>query len=198
MRIKQAEYVCSFPSLKSIKVEPLPAFAFIGRSNVGKSSLINHLVDRKRLVKTSGLPGKTQLINFFLINQSFYFVDLPGYGFATAPKAVKDSWMRMIWEFLQGYGDLSLVFQILDLRHLPSKEDFEFNQGLQQAGLPFALIGNKTDKLGKNQIQSQAAKIRKAIGAPEPLLLHSSLDKVGKPEILSEIQSRLDLLTELE
>ena len=197
MIVKQAEYVCSFSSLKSIQVERLPTVAFIGRSNVGKSSLINHLVDRKRLVKTSGTPGKTQLINFFLINQSFYFVDLPGYGFANVPVAVKDSWTKMIWTFLQGYPDLALIFQILDIRHKPSSEDISFNQGLQKARLPYALIGNKIDKIPKNSVVKQAAMLKKEMKSTDSILMHSSLDKIGKNEILSAVQRHFDRLTEL-
>lgn len=196
MQINEAEFVCSYASLKTIRLEPRPTIAFIGRSNVGKSSLINHISNRKGLVKTSGTPGKTQLINFFLINKSFYIVDLPGYGFANVPVAVKEQWLKMIWQFLQGYTDLVLIMQILDLRHLPSKEDLEFNRGLKQAGLPFRLIGNKVDKLKKNEIKPKTAKIVKSIQATEPLLIHSDLAKIGKAEILAAMEERLALFTE--
>ena len=190
MKITHAEYLKSFVDPSRIDLPPLPSFAFIGRSNVGKSSLINHLVGRKGLVKTSGTPGKTQMINFFLVNQAFYFVDLPGYGFATAPKAVKDGWTRMIWEFLETYP-LSLIFQILDIRHLPSKEDQEFHHALVRAELPLALIGNKVDKLGKTGMESQAAVIKKALGFDRNLLLHSFLKKLGREEILAVIEPLL-------
>jgi len=198
VQINEAEFVCSYSSLKSIHLEPRPTIAFIGRSNVGKSSLINHITRRKGLVKTSGTPGKTQLINFFLINKSFYLVDLPGYGFANVPIAVKQQWVKMIWQFLNGYTDFTLVMQILDLRHLPSKEDLEFNKGLQKSGIPFQLIGNKVDKLKKNEIKSQAAKVKKAMGSKEPLLIHSALDKFGKDEILAVMDERIQLISGLE
>lgn len=191
MEIHNAHYVRSFARVEDIDLDPLPAFAFIGRSNVGKSSLINHLTGRKKLVKTSGTPGKTQLINFFNVDDRLHLVDLPGYGFASVPKAVKEQWMVMIWEFLFQYQPLKLTFQILDLRHEPSKEDREFNLSLVEGGLPHRLIGNKADKLKKNQIQKQAAAIKKTLGASEPLLLHSALAKTGREPILSAIEALL-------
>ncbi|MDT8445584.1 MAG: ribosome biogenesis GTP-binding protein YihA/YsxC [bacterium] len=191
MEIHNAEYVKSFTKVGSIDLPPLPAFAFIGRSNVGKSTLINHLTQRNKLVKTSGTPGKTQLINFFLIDQAYYLVDLPGYGFATAPKAVKEQWMLMIWDFLFQYEPLKMIFQILDLRHDPSKEDREFNMSLVEGGLPYRLIGNKADKLNKSQVQQQASKLRKTLGASEPLILHSALKKMGRTELLEAIEALL-------
>ncbi|OGG95192.1 MAG: hypothetical protein A2508_07515 [Candidatus Lambdaproteobacteria bacterium RIFOXYD12_FULL_49_8] len=184
MRIDSAVYVKSFTSFKKWDLDPLPAFCFVGRSNVGKSSLINHLTGRKSLVKTSSTPGKTQLINLFLINEAFYFVDLPGYGFASVPLAVKQSWQKMIFGFLQDYPDLRLVFQILDLRHQPSKEDQEFHQAILEAEIPLALIGNKLDKLGQSARAKQAGAIKKALHFEADLLLHSALAKKGKEEIL--------------
>lgn len=191
MEIHNAEYTRSFTRVEDIDLDPLPAFAFIGRSNVGKSSLINHLTGRKKLVKTSGTPGKTQLINFFTIDDRFHLVDLPGYGFASVPRAVKEKWMVMIWEFLFQYEPLKLTFQILDLRHPPSKDDREFNLSLVEGGLPHRLIGNKADKLKKNQIQRQAAVIKKTLGASQPLLLHSALGRTGREELLAVIAELL-------
>lgn len=191
MEIHNAEYIRSFTQVEHIDVDPLPAFAFIGRSNVGKSSLINHLTRRKKLVKTSGTPGKTQLINFFNIDDKFHLVDLPGYGFASVPKAVKETWMVMIWEFLFQYQPLRMTYQILDLRHEPSKDDREFNLSLIEGGLPHRLIGNKADKLKKNQVQKQAAAIKRALGASEPLLLHSAPAKLGREQLLASIADLL-------
>lgn len=192
MRITQAEYITSMPSIRGFDLPPLPMVAFIGRSNVGKSSLINHLVNRKKLVKTSSTPGKTQLINFFLINESFYLVDLPGYGFASVPVSVKNSWKEMILEFLFKAPDLRMIFQLVDIRHKPSKEDVEFHQMLLDSHMNYRLVANKSDKLKKNQQQKSLAEIRKTLGVKSPILTHSSLAKQGKEELIKALELVLE------
>ncbi len=191
MKITSAEYVKSFPSINGFDLPELPAIAFIGRSNVGKSSLINHLLIRKKLVKTSSTPGKTQLLNFFLINKQFYFVDLPGYGFANVPIHVKTGWLAMIREFLYRYPQLKLVIQLLDLRHKPSNDDMEFNQLLIEFQRPSIVIANKSDKVKKSILRKSLFDIKNSLGLVDIPLLHSALKKTGRDAIWKEINEAL-------
>lgn len=187
MKIHTAEFVKGLLRWEDFDMPPLPQVAFIGRSNVGKSSLINHLLNRKKLVKTSGTPGKTQMLNFFLINESFYLVDLPGYGFA-APRGVRDSWRAMIYGYLLNCPDLHLIFQLVDIRHEPSKEDRSFCQSLMDAKLPYQLVANKSDKLGNNQVAKQIKIIKKILNQKDSPLAHSSTEKTGKAELLKLLE----------
>ncbi len=189
MKILTAEYVKSFVSYEGYDLPLLPQFAFIGRSNVGKSSLINHLLLRKKLVKTSSTPGKTQALNFFLINRSFYIVDLPGYGFAKAPQGEREKWKYMIDFYLRTSKELKLIFLLLDLRHEPSKEDQAFHAYLCERNLPFVLVANKADKLNKSRRQKQVARLKKVLGAQQPILLHSTLAKLGREELWAQFKS---------
>lgn len=187
MKITSAEYIKSFTSINGFDLPELPVIAFIGRSNVGKSSLINHLLNRKKLVKTSSTPGKTQLLNFFLINKQFYFVDLPGYGFANVPVSVKAGWLTMIREFLYHYPSLKLVVQLLDLRHKPSDDDKEFSQLLVEYHRPSLIIANKSDKIKKSNLKKSLLNIKNSLGLVEMPLLHSALKKTGRDAIWKEI-----------
>lgn len=191
MKITSAVYLKSFMRQQDWDLPPLPEFAFIGRSNVGKSSLINHLVHRKNLVKTSATPGKTRMINVFLINEAFYLVDLPGYGFAVGPEAERDTWRAMIWGYLRQSPQLRLIFQLLDLRHEPSKEDQVFFQQLLEAHLPFQLVANKADKLGANARAQQLKAIQRKLGAPQKPLMHSTLANLGRHELLACLAAAL-------
>ncbi|PCI24975.1 MAG: YihA family ribosome biogenesis GTP-binding protein [SAR324 cluster bacterium] len=186
MKITSAEYITSFPRITEFDLTPLPSIAFIGRSNVGKSSLINHLVNRKKLVKTSSTPGKTQLINYFLINEQFYFVDLPGYGFANVPVKVKNSWRGMIEEFLLTCPQLALIVQLVDIRHKPSREDVEFQELLRRYKLTNLVIANKADKIKKNQIQKSQKIIKEILGVRSKPIVHSALKKIGHQEIWNQ------------
>ena len=187
MKIHTAEFVKGLLSWEDFDLPPLPQVAFIGRSNVGKSSLINHILNRKKLVKTSSTPGKTQMLNFFLINESFYLVDLPGYGFA-APKGVREAWKAMIYGYLVNAPDLHLILQLVDIRHDPSKEDRNFCQSLMDAQLPFSLVANKSDKLGSNQIAKQLKMIKKILKQKDTPLVHSATEKTGKAELLKLVE----------
>ena len=191
MKITSSEYVKSFANIRSIDIPILPGIAFAGRSNVGKSSLINHLLNRKKLVKTSSTPGKTQLLNFFLINRAFYFIDLPGYGFAHVPVKVKENWMGMVHGFLFNYPDLRVVIQLLDIRHKPSRDDVAFQKLLASGNIPNLVIANKVDKMKKNQIRKSNTLIEKTLHLNRTPIFHSTLQKIGQSQILQEIQAYL-------
>lgn len=191
MKITSAEYLKSFPSIHGFDLPILPVIAFIGRSNVGKSSLINHLLNRKKLVKTSSTPGKTQLLNFFLINKRFYIVDLPGYGFANVPLSVKTGWLSMISEFLHQCPGMKLVVQLVDLRHKPSQDDTEFNLLLSENEWPSIVVANKADKVKKGSLKKSLSLIQNNLELRKPPLLHSALKKTGRDAIWIEINAAL-------
>lgn len=169
----------------------IPEYAFIGRSNVGKSSLINHLANRKKLAKTSSTPGKTQLINHFMIDESWFLVDLPGYGWAQTSKTNKAAWKRMIEDYLSLRQNLAAVFVLVDIRHEPQKIDLDFIQWLGEEGIPFSIVFTKADKLGKNQVQSKVAQYKKTLQSTweelPPTFVTSSVEKLGGGEILDFI-----------
>ena len=147
MKIKSAEFVMSNSDVAKCPKNNIPEYAFIGRSNVGKSSLINMLTSRKSLAKTSGRPGKTQLINHFLINKNWYLVDLPGYGYARVSKSSKQKFQKFITNYFEQRKQLVSAFVLVDIRHKPQPIDLEFMQYLGESGLPFGIIFTKADKL---------------------------------------------------
>ena len=154
MKIKTAEFVISNTDYRICPTPKMPEYAFIGRSNVGKSSLINAMVNIKNLAKTSGKPGKTQLINHFLINKGWYLVDLPGYGFAKISKAKRAEFHDMISEYLLNRINLMCLFVLIDSRHKPQEIDQEFMQWLAEKGIPFVMVFTKSDKLGKTTLSN--------------------------------------------
>ena len=182
MHVKSADFVTSAVKPNQYPEDRLPEIAFAGRSNVGKSSLINTLVNRRRLVKTSATPGRTQLINFFIINQAFYLVDLPGYGYARVPTAVKKRWGPMIEEFLVGDDRLKLVVVILDSRHEPTKLDRNMIEWLSHFGVPFQLVATKFDKVAKSQRTRSLRRIRESLGS-EDVLPFSAVTGEGKKDL---------------
>lgn len=191
MLIKSAEFVCSNTKVDKLPEPDLPEYAFIGRSNVGKSSLINALVSRKNLAKTSQTPGKTQLINHFLINDNWYLVDLPGYGFAKTSKSNRVAWEKFIRRYLLQRENLQCVFVLVDSRHEPQKIDLEFCCWLGENGIPFMLVFTKTDKQSSLKSESNAAKFRKALltwfeEVPHHFLT-SAETKLGCEELLKSI-----------
>lgn len=186
--------------MKDKPAEKLPEFAFIGRSNVGKSSLINMLCNNGKLAHTSSTPGKTILINHFLINDSFYFVDLPGYGYAKLSKTEKARISKMNTDYVSGSSEMELLFVLIDSRHDIQEIDMEFLFNLGNAGLPFAIIFTKADKLGKNKMASQLAANKKQIlehwETLPPLFVCSSESQEGREEILNYIGEVLKIIRE--
>ena len=192
MEIKKAEFVISNTDVKKCPDGGLPEYAFIGRSNVGKSSLINMLTDRKHLAKTSQKPGKTQLINHFIINDTWYLVDLPGYGFARRGKEGRESIRRIIEDYILERQALTNLFVLIDCRHEPQKIDLEFMEWLGENDVPFAIVFTKTDKLGKSRlqanIQAYTGKMLEVWEELPPLLTSSSEKKEGRDEIIQFIE----------
>lgn len=192
MIIQTAEFIVSNTDVGKLPPADLPEYAFIGRSNVGKSSLINALTRRKGLAKTSQKPGKTQLINHFLINSNWYLVDLPGYGFAQTSKQNRKSWEKFIRQYLLRRENLQCVFVLIDSRHEPQKIDLDFCYWLGQQGIPFLLIFTKADKQSPVKSDQNVAKFRRALKTwfeeiPE-CFLTSAETRDGCQEILQTIQ----------
>jgi GTP-binding protein len=192
MHALNAEFLVSNSTVKSCPPPTLPEYAFIGRSNVGKSSLINMLVGQRKLAKTSGTPGKTQLINHFLIQQSWYLVDLPGYGFAKVSKTQRSSWTKMIKDYLEQRQNLLCLFVLLDVRLEPQKIDLEFMQWVGKAGLPFVMIFTKADKLSATKADQQVAAYKRTMlkqwAELPPYFVTSAENGRGREEILEFIQ----------
>lgn len=171
----------------------LPEFAFIGRSNVGKSSLINRLLARKALARTSGRPGKTQEINFYRINERFRLVDLPGYGYAAVSKTDRARFLKMLETYLQERTPLCRVVQLVDLRHEPSKDDVAVQQWLFGQGKPLVVVGTKSDKVSKMKIQNAVSTIRKALGTPTQVIPTSSSTGAGVDSLWTLLESDLEV-----
>lgn len=192
MVIKSAEFVISNSRVEKCPTTGLPEYAFIGRSNVGKSSLINMLTARKGLAMTSQKPGKTQLINHFIINDAWYLVDLPGYGYARLGKESRDSLRRMIEDYVLERKELVLLFVLLDCRHDPQKIDLEFIQWLGEEGVPFALVFTKADKLSKGRlaanVEAYKAKLHEEWEELPPIFVTSSEERMGRDELLGYIE----------
>ncbi len=163
MNISTAEFLCSNTKMEKLPEGPFPEFAFIGRSNVGKSSLINMLTRRKGLAKISNTPGKTQTINHFIINNSWYMVDLPGYGFAKVAQTTRANWEQMISQYLQQRINLMCVFVLIDIRLTPQKSDIAFINRLGELAIAFSIIFTKADKLPKAKIPFQVAEYNKTL-----------------------------------
>ncbi len=192
MLIKSTQFITSAVKPSQYPVSDLPEIAFAGRSNVGKSSLINVLVNRKKLVRTSNTPGRTQLINFFNVNEQFTLVDLPGYGFAKVPLEVKKQWGPMMETYFAKRTNLRGVVLILDIRRTPVAEDLQMLQWLRTYGIPCILTVTKCDKVSKNERARQTAIISKTIGvAREELSLFSALSKEGTEELWGRIERLL-------
>ncbi|HIB42655.1 MAG TPA: YihA family ribosome biogenesis GTP-binding protein [Nitrospinaceae bacterium] len=194
MKITSAEFLTGAVSYKQYPDSAYPELAFAGRSNVGKSSLINSLLNRKKLVKTSQTPGKTQEINFFKINNDFIFTDLPGYGFAKVPQPVRKRWGKMIEDYLLKRETLLAVIFIIDLRRRPSQLDLSLQRWLEAHGVEYLLVGTKMDKLSQSEIKKQKDKLNVAYfdGGEGELLVYSSKSSRGRKELWSKITSRLE------
>jgi len=190
--IKNVSFVKSAVKPDQYPEAELPEIAFVGRSNVGKSSLINLLVNRKNLVRTSNTPGRTQLINFFVVNEAFMLVDLPGYGFAKVPLAVKKGWGPMMQAYLGSRPTLQGVVLILDVRRVPSAEDLQMLQFLQSFGIRPVFVVTKCDKVSKNERKRQAQVIARTLQVIEAELLYfSALSREGIEEIWQAVEPLL-------
>jgi GTP-binding protein len=194
MKILSAEFLTGAVSCKQYPDSVCPELAFVGRSNVGKSSLINSLLNRKKLVKTSQTPGKTQEINFFKINNDFIFADLPGYGFAKVPKIVQKRWKKMIEDYLLKREALLTVIFIIDMRRNPSPLDLDLKTWLETHGIEYLLVATKVDKLSQSEATKQLNKLNAAYfnEGEDKLLVYSSKSGRGRKELWQEINNRIE------
>ena len=193
MKIKSAEFVMSNSDVAKCPKNDIPEYAFIGRSNVGKSSLINMLTSKKSLAKTSGRPGKTQLINHFMINENWYLVDLPGYGYARVSKTAKKTFQKFITQYFALREQLVSAFVLVDIRHKPQPIDLEFMQWLGENSIPFSILFTKADKLRPKAIENHVNDYEKILletweEMPNYFITSSSKD-IGKDEVLKYIDS---------
>lgn len=192
MEIKTAVYLQSEADWRKCPAPNMPEYAFIGRSNVGKSSLINMLVNNKNLAKTSSKPGKTQTINHFIINKNWYLVDLPGYGFAKTSKTNREKWQKMISEYLLHRENLQVVFELVDSRLEPQQIDVDFINKLGESGIPFVIVFTKADKVSTSKAMSNIQKMKNRLcetWEELPLMIKSSsLSRLGKDQILDYIE----------
>lgn len=184
--IKQAEFVTSVGAGSAYPPPERAEIAIVGKSNVGKSSLINRLCGNKKLAKTSQTPGKTRLINFFLLNRDFYLVDLPGYGFARASKTEQAGWGSLMEQYLSS-GRVQHLFLLIDIRHAPTAEDRQMFEWVLYYGLPFTLIATKADKIAKSKRRQAANQAAKLLGAPPAAIPYSSESGDGKEAVLERI-----------
>ena len=191
--IKQARFLISNTDVKKCPAPDRPEYAFIGRSNVGKSSLINMLVGQNSLAKVSVRPGKTQLINHFIIDESWYLVDLPGYGYAKISISVKEKFQKLISNYILNRENLYCLFILIDVRHAPQQIDVEFITWLGENHIPFAIIFTKADKLGKvslaKNVGAYTQELKKLWEELPSILVSSSLDGTGRDEIISFIEN---------
>ena len=193
MKIVSAEFMISAVSAEQYPRASLPEVAFVGRSNVGKSSLINSLLNRKKLVKISRTPGKTQMINFFDVNHELVFADLPGYGFAKVPKSVQKKWQDLVEQYLLKRDNLRTVVLILDIRRKPTDLDLHMQEWLEQYQVDTILVATKTDKLSQAEQSKQLKQIRAAFleGADKELVAYSSKNQKGRKELWKLLLQRM-------
>ncbi len=190
MKISSTEFIKSAFTEEHWPRDGRPEISFLGRSNVGKSSLINSLLGVRGLARTSRTPGRTQSLNYFLINNRFYFVDLPGYGFARVPKAIKASWGEMASDYLAKRRELVLSIQIVDSRHEPTAQDAQLNEWLNHYQRPTVVIATKSDKLSNNELRKNLERIKKTL-KDERVIAYSAVTGRGRDEIWQVIEEKL-------
>ncbi len=194
MEIKTATFITSLPRYTSFPGIGLPQIAVAGRSNVGKSSLINSLCKARNLAKTSATPGKTRLINVFLINNAFHLIDLPGYGYAQVSKKEKQSWGTMMEEYFSHSEHLKHVLHLVDIRHEPSNDDKQMNAYLYGHGFPFSVIATKADKLSRAQRGAMLPKLARALAVqPWEIIPYSSQNNEGRLQLLTRMEEALNM-----
>lgn len=192
MTISKSRFVRSMGAFEAFPGQGLPEIAMVGKSNVGKSSLINSLTGNSKLARTSAEPGKTRLVNLYLINEAFFLVDLPGYGFAKAPKQEKQRWADMIEGYLRGSTHLKRVFQLVDLRHEPTGDDQLMVEYLRHYDIPFTVVATKADKLSGAQRGRCIPAICRALAVqPWEVMVYSSKDGTGKDKLLELIEGEV-------
>ncbi|MEN3038177.1 MAG: ribosome biogenesis GTP-binding protein YihA/YsxC [Candidatus Kryptonium sp.] len=191
MKITSARFIASLTDVRQLPTDGLPEIALVGRSNVGKSSLINKLCGKRNLAFISSTPGKTQALNYFLINESFYIVDLPGYGYARVPEHVKAGWSKLIENYLSNRSQIKLVLHIVDARHEPTELDKMMAGWLDYFKIPYVIVITKIDKIARSKISRQVDMIRNAFGKLkycQDFVTFSAITGVGKNELLSIIE----------
>ena len=191
MKITNAEFIKSAFNESHWTTDGLPEIAFLGRSNVGKSSLLNSLLQRKGLARTSNTPGRTQSINFFLINESFYFADLPGYGYAKVSKTMRHDWGVMAEQYLAERDELALSIQLVDSRHAPTPLDRQLNEWLRFHGKNHLIVATKTDKLTNNKLKKSLQEVEQSLPGSK-LIAYSSLTGKGRDAVWREIAGALE------
>src|SRR5689334_353325 len=192
MKIDSAEFVISAAAAGQFPHSVLPEVAFAGKSNVGKSSAINCLLQRKKLVKTSATPGKTQMVNFFLINRAFHVADLPGYGFSKVPKSVPSKWARLVEGYVTGRGNLRGLVLVVDIRHPPTDLARQMQAWLLQLGRPYVVIANKADQVSANDMRRRLHDIAEGLDLPEPPLPFSAKTGAGRDEMWAKLTPWLE------
>lgn len=191
MKIIQAEFVTSCATWQQLPDDALPEIALAGRSNVGKSSLINRMLSRKQLARTSGVPGKTQTLNYYKINDALYFVDFPGYGYAKVSKSERRKWGILIERYLLNRASLKLLLLLIDIRHPPTGDDRAMYDWASHYGIPIVVVATKADKLSRSRVPVHVGQIRKTLEAPAdvPILPFSSETGAGRDELWEVIQA---------
>ncbi len=193
MKITSAEFIISAVAPKQYPTDGLPEIALVGRSNVGKSSLLNKMMNRKALARTSSRPGKTQTLNYFRVNNQLYFVDFPGYGYAKVSKSIKEQWGKMIQTYLSKREELRFIIQLVDIRHAPSKDDIAMYEWCKQIGIPTVVVATKGDKIARGRWQQHTKVIRDQLQLrdTDTMIVFSSETGQGKDELWAEIMRRL-------
>lgn len=196
MKVKQAEFITSGTKNLHLPTDSKPEFMFCGRSNVGKSSFINALLDRKSIARVSQRPGKTQTINVYMVNNELYFIDVPGYGYAAVSKSIKEEFGKMIEEYVINRTELKKAFLLVDFRHAPSKDDKLMYDFLKYCHVPLVIIATKQDKVKRSIHAKQIKLIKQTLGLTDEdrLIVTSSETKAGMENVLEEIEKSLKVI----